>query len=222
MATVEGRLITDPDEIERITGIAGIKEVRMNQMRGEDWEVHRRFVLADRFNRQPYVDEVTYLPKNKDGFQVGFQAGSGSSVLPIDNDLGVYFAEIYAYHGQFHGFFAAGGGIKQGETPEEAGKRETEEELGMKFRRMIRLGVKIPSPGLISCPQHMYAAVGELQHGQQRLDTTESKMKKVRLHLDEAYEIAMNPDQDKFDMQTHGAVLQVYCLNRDGKLFNYE
>ena len=90
----------------------------------------------------------------------------------------------------------------------------------MKFERLIDLGEILPIPGVIHCPQHLYVAVGRLDIGEQRLGATERNMKRVKMPLNQAYEIAMNPEQRTFDLQTSWAVLKVNNLYSAGKLFS--
>lgn len=218
--TLEEKFITDPDEIAKITGIGGIKQIKMDEIRGEnEWQVVNRNIASDRFGRVAYIDDVIYLPTGEKKTQAGFIAKPGASVLPIDDRPHLYFASVYAYHGMFQALYAAGGAVKKGESFEETARRETEEELGMKFERLIDLGEILPIPGVINCPQHLYVAVGRLNIGTQKLGATEKKLKRVDMPLEQAYKIAMDPKQRTFDLQTGWAVLKVQNLYREGKLF---
>ncbi len=218
--TLDEQLITDPEEIAKITGIKGIRQIKMDEIRGDEWKVVKRNIASDRFGRVAYIDEVVYLPTEQPRTQVGFIAKPGASVLPVDDEPSLYFASVYAYHGMFQGLYAAGGAVKQGESFEQAAKRETEEELGMTFERLIDLGEILPIPGVIYCPQHLYVAVGRLNIGEQRLGSTEKNLKRVKMPLNQAYETAMNPEQRTFDLQTSWAVLKVNNLYSEGKLFS--
>ena len=211
--------ITDPEEIAKITGVRGIKQIKMDETRGDDWKIVERNIASDRFGRVAYIDNVIYLPSGEPKTQVGFIAKPGASILPVDDRPQVYFASVYAYHGMLQGLYAAGGAVKKGETFEQTARRETEEELGMSFERLIDLGEILPIPGVIKCPQHLYAAVGKFNIGAQKLDATEKNLKRVDMPLQQAYEISMDASQKTFDLQTAWAVLKVYNLYREGKLF---
>jgi len=64
----------------------------------------------------------------------------GSSVLPIDPEGNVYLIKQYRHgYGEIT-IETPGGKLDEGETPEQAARRETEEEIGVLPKKLIPLG----------------------------------------------------------------------------------
>ncbi|CAM5312154.1 NUDIX domain-containing protein [Streptomyces abikoensis] len=68
-----------------------------------------------------------------------------------------------------------GGGIAPGEAPEDAARRECEEETGWRPRELRLLAVTHPIAGLTTATIHLYLAT-DLEEGQTRRDSTEVDM----------------------------------------------
>lgn len=66
-----------------------------------------------------------------------------------------------------------GGVINRGEKPEDAAKREMEEETGYKAGRLVYLGCANPNPALMSNRVHFFAATDLVSTGAQHLDEDE-------------------------------------------------
>ncbi len=66
-----------------------------------------------------------------------------------------------------------GGVIDKGESPEEAAKRELEEETGCKARRLEKMGELSPNPALFSNTVHLFYATDLIETGKQHLDSDE-------------------------------------------------
>lgn len=66
-----------------------------------------------------------------------------------------------------------GGVIDKGEAPEEAAKRELEEETGFKAGKLIKLGSANPNPALFSNHFHVFLATDLIPTGKQQLDDDE-------------------------------------------------
>ncbi len=66
-----------------------------------------------------------------------------------------------------------GGVIDDGETPEEAARRELLEETGFKSEKLIYLGSVNPNPAIMSNHMHFFAAEKLIPTGEQHLDNDE-------------------------------------------------
>lgn len=91
--------------------------------------------------------------------------GDAAAVLTIDRERGValmvrqWRAGLIAVEGADPFLLEACAGILDpGETPEEAARREAEEEVGLKVRDLRSLGVMLPSAGTLTERIHLFLA----------------------------------------------------------------
>ena len=80
-----------------------------------------------------------------------------------------------------------GGVINQGEKPEEAARREMEEETGYKAGKLTYLGSVNPNPALMSNKVHFFAAENLVSTGIQHLDKDEF-VEYRQIPVEEVYE----------------------------------
>ena len=80
--------------------------------------------------------------------------------------------------------------IDKGENPEDAAKRELEEETGTKCDNLEFLTSYYPSCGYTSEKIYIYIARG-LSSGEKHLDDTEEILDVQKIHIDECLKMAM-------------------------------
>ena len=80
-----------------------------------------------------------------------------------------------------------GGVINQGEKPEDAAKREMEEETGYKAGKLVYLGCANPNPALMTNRVHFFAAEDLVSTGIQHLDKDEF-LEYGKIPVEEVYE----------------------------------
>jgi nudix-type nucleoside diphosphatase (YffH/AdpP family) len=90
--------------------------------------------------------------------------GEASVVLAIDRDRGVavlarqWRAPLVALGRDPFLLEACAGILDPGETPEEAARREAEEEIGLKIGELRKVGTVLPSPGTLTERMHLFIA----------------------------------------------------------------
>lgn len=98
-----------------------------------------------------------------------------------------------------------GGVIDEGESPEEAAKRELEEETGFRANKLIKLGSVNPNPALFSNNFHVYLAEDLTETGVQHLDHDEH-INYFEMNKEEVFECVGN---EQFQ---HGLMASALCL----------
>ena len=90
--------------------------------------------------------------------------GAAAVVLPIDRERGVailvrqWRAGLIAVGAPPYLLEAVAGIVDPGETPEQAARRETEEEIGFRVRELRSLGSILPSAGTLTERMHLFVA----------------------------------------------------------------
>ncbi len=118
----------------------------------------RRF---DRFEVK-LSEEGSEQTFSRDVLRVGRVVG----VLPVDlalNEIVLlrqFRATAHLAHNKGEMIEIVAGSIEQGEEPADAGRRECEEEIGVKPRKLVRLLEYLPAPGVVD--ELVYVLLGEV------------------------------------------------------------
>jgi 8-oxo-dGTP pyrophosphatase MutT (NUDIX family) len=159
-------------------------------------------------------EDVVIRPGGAEGIFAVLEMKPGSSVLALDDEGDVYFAEEYKYAFQDVTLEVISGGIDEGETPLEAAKRELREEAGLEAEDWQELAVLHPFTTAIDSPNHMFLA-RKLRHTEQALDDGEV-LHVRKVPLSQAVEMAVRGEI------VHGAscvlILKVAKLLAEHKL----
>lgn len=107
-----------------------------------------------------------------------------------------------------------GGVIDAGEEPEEAARRELEEETGYKAGKLIKLGAVNPNPALFDNHVHFYLAKELEATGKQHLDEDEF-INCMELTKEEVLEGMGTP---QFPHAIMGMALSLYIKHKGGRL----
>src|SRR3954447_23762839 len=96
----------------------------------------------------------------------------GVSVLPLGDDGMVHLVRVFRYTLGRDSLEAVAGGIEDGESPEEAARRELREEVGIEAKEVIPLGVADQLTENVVSPVHLFQARG-LQFVEAQREATE-------------------------------------------------
>ena len=138
-------------------------------------------------------DWVIVIPEHNDKFLMVKQWRHGESALSVE---------------------FPGGVIDKGEEPEQAARREQEEETGFKAGKLIKLGSVNPNPALFKNHVHFYLAQDLKATGKQNLDDDEF-INCMELSKEEVLE-GMGTEQ--FPHAIMGMALSLYIKHNGGKI----
>ena len=110
----------------------------------------------------------------------------GAGTLPVFEDGTIALVRQWRYPIGRYSLEISAGRIEAGQSPEETGLRELEEEMGLRAREMQKLGEFYVAPGWCEEKIHIYLARG-LEALSQNLDDDE-EIEVVRLTFDDALE----------------------------------
>lgn len=136
-------------------------------------------------------DEVT-KPDGSRGTYATVRMKDGVTVLAVDDDGAAYFAKEFRYAVGFETIEAVGGGVEEGETLEEAARRELREELGIEASEFIRLGAVQHMTSLVNSESTLFLA-RSLRFTQKDTDPSE-RIRTVKLPLADAVAQALGGD----------------------------
>lgn len=143
--------------------------------------------------RDPWIevtrDEVI-RPDGAPGSHCIVRLKAGVSVLAVDDVGMVYLTEEFHYAVGRNTLEVVSGGIDEGETVEEAARRELREELGITASDWLDLGVCDPFTSVVTSPTRLFLARG-LTFGPIDLEGTE-RIRCRQLPLSEAIEMALD------------------------------
>jgi len=114
----------------------------------------------------------------------------GVSVLALDDEGFVYLVRVFRYAVGRESVEAVTGGVEQGESDEEAARRELKEEVGITAEELLDLGLVDAVTSQVFSPSRVYLARG-LKFGETDRDAAE-RLQTVRVPLAEAVEMVMD------------------------------
>ena len=140
--------------------------------------------------RVKFVAETTVLPNGNTILVDRVVFPESAAILPVFSDRRVFLLRQYRPSIGRWIIEAPAGVIDEGETPEEAARRELEEEAGLIADKLIKIGYGYISPGYSTELLHLFLAT-DPSRGQQHLEKHE--VIEVREYtLEEAYDMIKN------------------------------
>lgn len=112
--------------------------------------------------RNPFIsvrEDKVIRPGGSPGAFGIVEMKAGSSVLAIDREGNAHLAREYKYAQERDTLEVISGGIDQGESPEDAARRELAEEAGLQAGRWIPLGRIDPFTTIIRSPNYLFLAL---------------------------------------------------------------
>lgn len=134
-------------------------------------------------------DKVT-RPDGKPGTHSVVTIKPGVSVLACDSERHVYLTDEFHYAIGRNSLEVVSGGIDEGETPEEAARRELREELGIEAETLTPLGTVDPFTSSLVSPTKLFLAT-KLRFGPSDPEGTE-QIRMVKVPLSEAVQMALD------------------------------
>lgn len=134
-------------------------------------------------------DQVT-RPDGKPGTHSVVTIKPGVSVLAADDEQNVFLTDEFHYAVGRNTLETVSGGIDEGETAEQAARRELQEELGLLTEELIHLGTVDPFTSSLYSPTALFLATG-LRHTDADPEGTEL-IRPVKLPLSRAVEKVMS------------------------------
>jgi ADP-ribose pyrophosphatase len=122
-----------------------------------------------RSSREAYSDEAGLLTVNEDevtrpdgsrGTYATVRLKDGVGVLAVDDEGRAYFAKEFRYAIGRESVEIVGGGVEEGESLEEAARRELREELGVEAEEFVELGSIQPVTSLVNSASTLFLARG--------------------------------------------------------------
>ena len=144
------------------------------------------------------------LSNSKEAFREVVLHNGGVCILAIDENEEIYMVNQFRYPYNKEILELPAGKIDKGESPENTGKRELFEEVGLKADTFISLGQMYPSPGYTNEIIYIYLAK-DLYKTNQRLDEDEF-LSVVKMPFKKAYENVLNGEIK--DAKTITAILR--------------
>ncbi|MFP4036538.1 MAG: NUDIX hydrolase [Desulfobacteraceae bacterium] len=95
------------------------------------------------------------------------------NVIPLTEDHRVVLIRQYRHGIRDATLEIPGGIIEAGDSPEDAARREMEEETGYKEREMVDLGYVFPNPAILNNRCYTYLALDVSEAGEQQQDEKE-------------------------------------------------
>lgn len=134
------------------------------------------------------IEDEVIKPDGKPDTYAYAKIKEGAAVLALDEEDFVYLAKEFRYALGRESTEVVGGGIDEGEKPEEAAHRELKEELGIEAEEIISLGRADPATSLVDSPAHLFLA-RKLKFKEKENEGTET-IKTVKVKFEEAIRMA--------------------------------
>jgi 8-oxo-dGTP pyrophosphatase MutT (NUDIX family) len=161
---------------------------RMGQRKGpwtvrDSREVYRNPWIAVRADR-------VVRPDGEEGEFGVVEMKPGVSVLPVDDDGTAHLVRIYRYTLDRETVEVVAGGIDEGETPQEAARRELREEAGIEAAEWLDLGTLDQLTEVVVSPNRLFLA-RRLTFAPPRPEGSE-RIRRVAVPMDEAVRRVMD------------------------------
>ena len=131
------------------------------------------YIINDRFLKLRR-DSCTTPQGGKVGTYYVLELKDWVNCIAIDEDDNVMMLRHYRHGVQKYIMEFIGGGMEEGESPEEAAKREVEEETGYMGGSIFHVGTSYPNPANHTNQVHTYLAVGGKISQDQNLEAGET------------------------------------------------
>ena len=135
-------------------------------------------------------EDQVLQPDGQPGMYATVKMKPGVAILPIDSDLVVYLTRQFRYALGKESIEVVCGAIEEDEPPFEAAQREVQEELGIKAKEWIDLGVFDLDTSIVHCPVYLFLTK-QLTFTQSHQEGTET-IETLRMPLDRAVQMVMD------------------------------
>lgn len=157
----------------------------------------------------PRFDVIQKQYKREDGLKIirdCVEPGNAVIIIPVNEKEEVVFIEQYRETIENIALELPAGMIEIGEEPEEAAKRELEEETGIKAKKIEYLTSCYTSAGYTSEKIYIYLAK-DFEYGKQNLDETEEILSIRKIPIQECMKMIL---EDKMDHASVYIAIQTY------------
>jgi len=135
-------------------------------------------------------EDQVLQPDGQPGMYATVKMKSCVAILPIDSDRIVYLTRQFRYALGKESIEVVCGAIEEDEPPFEAAQREVQEELGIKAKEWIDLGVFDLDTSIVHCPVYLFLTK-HLSFTQTNQEGTET-IERLRMPLDAAVQMVMD------------------------------
>lgn len=109
-------------------------------------------------------EDIALMPNGKTTIYGVIECGACVGVLPFIDDDHVVLVRQYRYvFGENQRWEMPTGGVKPGETPEQAARRETQEEVGYDVKNLQHISTYFTSKSIVQEVAHLYLGYGLTQ-----------------------------------------------------------
>ncbi len=122
---------------------------RWKRLKSRTLHRHERVVIRE---------DVLQVPSGQERCYPVMQLGESAGVVPLTGNGGVILVRQYRHVTGDFCWEIPGGGIRGGETPDQAAQRELREEAGYRAGRLLRLGAFWPNNAYLDEVIHVYLA----------------------------------------------------------------
>jgi len=135
-------------------------------------------------------EDQVLQPDGQPGMYATVKMKSCVAILPIDSDRIVYLTRQFRYALGKESIEVVCGAIEEDEPPFEAAQREVQEELGIKAKEWIDLGVFDLDTSIVHCPVYLFLTK-HLSFTQTNQEGTET-IERLRMPLEAAVQMVMD------------------------------